>query len=65
MKTCTIKQWDAIKNLIDVNKANFKEVKYVPQDAINIGYSFAPYGDYNYFVTKDGEYVCTYYSIGD
>lgn len=40
MKTCTIKAWEAIKNLIDTNKVHFKEVKYseLPKDAICIGY---------------------------
>ena len=67
MKTCTIKAWEAIKNLIDINKAHFKEVKYseLPKDAICIGYDQAPYGDWAYYVLPDGSYVCTYYSIGD
>jgi hypothetical protein len=25
----------------------------------------ADYGDWNYYITTDGEVVCTYYSIGD
>lgn len=67
MKTCTVKQWESIKKLIDIDKVNFKEVKYseLPQDAINIGYKQASYGDWSYYVTSKGEYLCTYYNIGD
>jgi hypothetical protein len=25
----------------------------------------ADYGDWNYYITTDGEVVCAYYSIGD
>lgn len=67
MKTCTIKAWEAIKNLIDTNKVHFKEVKYneLPKDAICIGYEQAAYGDWSFYVLPDGSYVCTYYDIGD
>ena len=48
-----------------IKNYHFKEVKSVPTDSILIGYEQADYGDWSYFVTPDGEYVCTYYSIGD
>ena len=67
MKTCTVKQWESIKKLIDLNKVHFKEVKFseLPKAAINIGYEQAAYGDWSYYVLPDGSFVCTYYSIGD
>ena len=65
MKTCTVKQWESIKSLIDVNKQHFHEVKSVPSDAILVGYEQAAYGDWTYYVTKDGEFISSYYSIGD
>lgn len=67
MKTCTVKAWDAIRELIDVNKVHFKEIKdlELPRNAILIDYRQASYGDWCYWVTPSGEYVCTYYSIGD
>ena len=44
---------------------NAKEVKTVPDDSIYIGTYMADYGDWQYYITTDGEVVCTYYSIGD
>ena len=44
---------------------NAKEVKIVPDDSIYIGGEMASYGDWSYYITTDGEVVCTYYSIGD
>lgn len=68
MKTCTIKAWEAIKDVIDVKKIkHVKEVKYseLPKEAIAIGYELAPYGDWTYYVLPDGSFVATYYDIGD
>lgn len=44
---------------------NAKEVKIVPDDSIYIGTYMADYGDWSYYITTDGEVVCTYFSIGD
>ena len=72
MKTCTVKAWDAIKSLIDIDKlyhkGSYKEVK--PYDealktAIYIGCYQASYGDWNFYVAPSGEVLVTYYSIGD
>ena len=67
MKTCTVKQWESIRGLINLSKAHFKEIKIseLPNEAINIGYEQAAYGDWNYYVLPDGSFVCTYYNIGD
>ena len=67
MKTCTVKQWESIKKLIDLNKVHFKELTFseLPKEAINIGYEQAAYGDWSYYVLPDGSFACTYYSIGD
>ena len=54
-----------IENRKDYRTIHFREVKDLPKDSIRIGYEQASYGDYCYFITPDGEYVCTYYSIGD
>lgn len=54
-----------IENRIDYRTKHFREVKDSPKGSIRIGYEQASYGDYCYFITPDGEYVCTYYSIGD
>lgn len=42
-----------------------KEVKFAPKDAEFLGTIMMPYGDMNYYKTKDGEYVREYFSIGD
>lgn len=54
-----------IENRVDYRTRHFREVKNLPANSIRIGYEQASYGDYCYFITPDGEYVCTYYSIGD
>ncbi len=67
--TLTKAQFDAIINLIsnriDYRTKHFKEVKFAPKDSIAIGYEQAAYGDWNYYITPNGEFVSTYYSIGD
>lgn len=67
MKTCTSKQWESIKKLIDLNKVHFKILTFseLPKEAINIGYEQSSYGDWSYYVLPDGSFACTYYSIGD
>ena len=64
----TSKQLNKIVDIIPttvLRGLNAKEVKIVPDDSIYIGTYMADYGDWNYYITKDGEVVCTYYSIGD
>lgn len=62
-------QFDTIKELLRdaVKTKHFKEVKYheLSDDAIVVGYDQAPYGDWTYYIEKDGSLVSTYYSIGD
>jgi hypothetical protein len=72
MKTCTVKAWETIKSFIDIDNlyrhGNYKEVKpYDPilKESINIGYYQAAYGDWDFYITPQGEVVATYYSIGD
>jgi hypothetical protein len=62
----TSKQLKALTNLlIDFKQLDAKEVKIVPDDSIYIGGEMAAYGDWSYYITPEGEIVCTYYSIGD
>lgn len=67
--TISKKQFDTIINMVyrgeTYKDKHFKEVRTTPKNAICIGYEQAAYGDWNYYVTEDGEFVCTYYSIGD
>lgn len=68
--TITKAQYKEMLKLLDKSEAykneHFKESKCgVPNDSICIGYEQASYGDWTYYITPDGEYVCTYYSIGD
>jgi hypothetical protein len=72
MKTCTVKAWETIKSFIDIDNlyrhGNYKEVKpYDPilKESINIGYYQAAYGDWDFYITPQGEVVATYDSIGD
>jgi hypothetical protein len=68
LRVISFKQLNAITALIDkevIKNNHFREVKHVPTDSICIGYEQASYGDWSYYVTPEGEYVCTYYSIGD
>lgn len=67
MKTYTVKQWESIKKLIDLNKVHFKELTFseLPKETICIGYEQAAYGDWYYYVLPDGSFACTYFSIGD
>ena len=64
----TSKQLNKIVNIIPttvLRGLNAKEVKTVPDDSIYIGTDMASYGDWNYYITTDGDVVCTYFSIGD
>jgi hypothetical protein len=67
--TLTKAQFDAVINLIsnriDYRTKHFKEVKFAPKDSITIGYEQAAYGDWNYYIAPNGEFISTYYSIGD
>lgn len=67
--TLTKAQFNAVINLIssriDYRTKHFKEVKFAPKDSICIGCEQAAYGDWNYYITTDGEFVSTYYDIGD
>ena len=64
----TSKQLNKIVNIIPttvLRGLNAREVKIIPDDSIYIGTYMADYGDWSYYITTDGEVVCTYYSIGD
>lgn len=64
----TSKQLNKIVDIIPttvLRGLNAKEVKIIPDDSIYIGTYMADYGDWSYYITPEGEYVCTYYSIGD
>ena len=67
--TLSYKQYKEMLNLIHSGKAyndkHFKEVPFAPKDSIYLGGEMASYGDWSYYLTADGEYVCTYYDIGD
>lgn len=67
--TLTKAQFDTVINLIsnriDYRTKHFKEVKFAPKDSICIGYEQAAYGDWNYYITPNGEFVSTYFDIGD
>lgn len=68
LRVISHKQLSAITDMISteiIKNHHFKEVIYPPTDSICIGFEQASYGDWSYFVTPDGEYVCTYFSIGD
>jgi hypothetical protein len=54
-----------ISDRVDYRSKHYKEVNFVPRDSVCIGYEQASYGDWTYYITPEGEYVCTYYSIGD
>jgi hypothetical protein len=64
----TSKQLNKIVDIIPttvLRGLSAKEVKTVPDDSIYIGTDMASYGDWNFYITTDGDVVCTYYSIGD
>lgn len=64
----TSKQLNKIVDIIPSNvlrELHAREVKIIPNDSIYIGTYMADYGDWSYYITTDGEVVCTYYSIGD
>ena len=69
--TLTKAQFDKVINLIsnriDYRTLHFKEVQFkdLPKDSIAIGYKQAAYGDLSYYITPNGEYVSTYFDIGD
>ncbi len=67
--TISKKQFDTIIDMVyhgqTYKDKHFKEVRFTPKNAICIGYEQASYGDWNYYITEDGEFVCTYFSIGD
>lgn len=68
--TLTMEQYKALLKMAYVGSGDrfsphFREVKNEPKDSICVGYEQAAYGDWNYYITPDGEYVSTYYNIGD
>lgn len=62
-------QFDTLRNLLKdvIKEQHFKEVRCseLSDEAIAIGYKQASYGDWTYYIEKDGSLVCTYFSIGD
>ncbi len=54
-----------ISDRVDYHSKHYKEVNFAPRDSVCIGYEQASYGDWTYYITPEGEYVCTYFSIGD
>lgn len=67
-RTVTSKQLNKLVNIIPssvLRKLHAKEVKIIPNDSIYIGTYMADYGDWSYYLTPEGEIVCTYFSIGD
>ena len=68
--TLPMEQYKALLKMAYVGSGDrfsphFREVKSEPKDSICVGYEQAAYGDWNYYITPDGEYVSTYYNIGD
>ena len=64
----TFKQLKKIVDIIPttvLRGLNAREVKTIPDDSIYIGTYMADYGDWNYYITTDGEVVTNYFSIGD
>ena len=64
----TSKQLNKLVNIIPssvLRELHAKEVKIIPNDSIYIGTYMADYGDWSYYLTPEGEIVCTYFSIGD
>ena len=64
----TSKQLNKIVNIISsdvLRNLDAKEVKTVPNDSIYIGTEQASYGDWSYYITPEGNIVCTWFSIGD
>lgn len=49
----------------ELEALNAKEVQTAPENSTWIGSTMEAYGDRNYYRTPDGEYIYTYYSIGD
>ena len=67
-RTVTCAQLNRIKNMIPIDvlrESGAREIKIVPNDSIYIGTEQASYGDWSYYITPEGNIVCTYYSIGD
>ena len=67
-RAVTSKQLNKIVDIIPttvLRGLNAREVKTIPDDSIYIGTYMADYGDWNYYITTDGEVVTNYFSIGD
>ena len=67
-RTVTSKQLNKIVDIIPttvLRELHAREVKTIPDDSIYIGTYMADYGDWNYYITTDGEVVMNYFSIGD
>ena len=64
----TSKQLNKLVDIIPssvLRELHAKEVKIIPDDSIYIGTYMADYGDWNYYITTEGEVVTNYFSIGD
>ena len=65
----TRNQIEVMRGLIDSSKVKncAKEIKIenLPNDSIYLGKEFAPYGDWDYYLTPEGTIVCTYFGIGE
>ena len=67
-RTVTSKQLNKLVDIIPttvLGGLDAKEVKFAPDDSIYIGGTMEAYGDWSYYITPEGEVVCTYFSIGD
>ena len=67
-RTVTSKQLNKIVDIIPttvLRGLNAREVKTIPDDSIYIGTYMADYGDWNYYITTEGEVIMNYFSIGD
>ena len=67
-RTVTSKQLNKIVDIIPttvLRGLSAREVKTIPDDSIYIGTYMADYGDWNYYITTDGEVIMNYFSIGD
>ena len=67
-RTVTSKQLNKLVNIIPssvLRELHAREVKTIPDDSIYIGTYMADYGDWNYYITTEGEVITNYFSIGD
>lgn len=69
MVELTESQVSSLRAIINVKTLpHAREVKAYDEclkDAFYLDTEQAAYGDWSYYLTKDGKVVCTYFSIGD